>query len=374
MAVLAKASALIVGPLCLAAIESERLWRAGRLEKTELRAFARELARIVGGGLVLVCLGCGSDWRADPGFVAWANALPYAVVRGPMLALATHLRIFSNAGEALWFQVSHNLRGHGAFVLGRTDERALWYYFPVVLSLKLSEALLCAPLGVALLAPRALGNWAFLSAVVLLLWSVTFRVQLGVRMVLPLVALFAVGIAVALVRSVHAQKKWRGNAAVVTAAILSLWSMTIAIATWPHGIAYINRFWGGAEQGYRLTSDSNYDWGQGVKDLLRWQRESGIADLGVWYFGTDPEVARPPLRLVPLHVMKIDGGEDVVAAVRGCRLAVSTTLLYGTTMNEAHRHAAEFLRSQSPVARTMTFLIYDLCGGACVEKGAAAWL
>jgi hypothetical protein len=356
VAVLAKASALVIGPLCLAVIELERLWQAGRLDAKGLRAAVHDLVRIVGGGLLLVFVACGSDWQPNRSFVAWAHALPDGA-REPMTKVAENLRIFSNAGEALWRQISHNLRGHGAFLLGRTHARALWYYFPVLLTIKLSLVLLCAPLVVAVLRPRALANWALLSAATLLMYSVTFRVQLGVRMVLPLVALFVIGIAVALVRCVSGGAR----RAAAVAVILAVWSTVVGIGAWPHGLAYANRLWGEPAEAYRLVHDSNFDWGQGVKDLRRWQQEHAVADLGVWYFGTDPLAQQPPLRLVPLHTMTLSKDADVAAAIRGCHVAVGTTLLYGTTLNEAHRRAAAFFRARTPIGRTLTFLVYDVC-------------
>ena len=86
-----------------------------------------------------------------------------------------------------------------------------------------------------------------------------------------------------------------------------------------------------------------------------------MAALDVWYFGTDPALQHLPFRSVPLHILPIERPDDVPALVPGRYLAVSTTLLYGmATDTEANRHAAAFLRGCRPVARTMTFLIYDL--------------
>ena len=143
-----------------------------------------------------------------------------------------------------------------------------------------------------------------------------------------------------------------------------LWNAGNAVAAWPHGLAYVNRFWGGASDGYLLVSDSNYDWGQGLWELVRWQREHDAAPLAVWYFGTDPLVNRPPLRQLPLHALAIAVPDNVSAAARGSMLAVSTTLLYGTRLDgEAYRQSIAALRSRRPVARTTTFLIYDFTAG-----------
>ena len=124
-------------------------------------------------------------------------------------------------------------------------------------------------------------------------------------------------------------------------------------------MSYTNSLWGGTERGYLYLSDSNYDWGQGLLELARWQSTHGGGTLDVWYFGSDPRVGAPPLRLLPLHIMPIEQPQDVLAYAHG-RLAVGTTFLYGTDVTEAHRQAATFLRTLEPVGRTTTFFIYDL--------------
>src|SRR5439155_95282 len=151
-------------------------------------------------GMIAVLLYCGSDWQAQSSFVAWAHALPDGRLARSMTWLAEHLCIFSNGAEGIIRQVKHNIRGHGAYLLGDAQPRAFWYYFPVALSIKLSLPLLFLPFVVAVVRPRALVNWASLAAATLLLFSLNCRVQIGVRLMLPLVALAIVGLAAATVQ------------------------------------------------------------------------------------------------------------------------------------------------------------------------------
>jgi hypothetical protein len=383
-AVLSKASALTFGPLCLLAVELERLWRDGaftlaspspglraRLRQAldRLGPFPRDLGQILAGGLVLVFLYCGSDWRQEPSFVAWAHSLPDGTTGRTMVWLAEHLRIFRNAGEGLVRQVTHNIRGHGVYLLGRTDRRALWYYFPVLLTIKLSLPLLAAFVALAVLRPRALANWACLAAAALLLASVTFRVQIGIRLILPLVALAVVGLGAGAAQACQAQASaLRRRLLAAGAAGAVIWTAWASVAVWPNALSYVNELWGGTATGYLRVSESNYDWGQGLKELARWQQDHRAAPVDVWYYGTDPGLRRLPLRLVPLHALPIKGPEDVIAQVRGHYLAVSTTLLYGVTLTESHKQAQALLLMRRPVARTATFLIYDFTEG--VSKGA----
>jgi hypothetical protein len=381
-AILAKASGLPFGILCLTAVEIQRLVGSGTLAAHHqdgrgrlrvwwdaLKPFRRDLLQITAGGLVLVFIYCGSDCRCEPTFISWAQSLPDGSIHRGMLWVAEHLAIFSNAGEGLVKQISHNLRGHGAYLLGDADPRAFWYYFPVALSMKLSIPLLVGAILLVMLRPHALWNWACVAAGVLLLFSLNCRVQIGIRLMLPLVGLMVVGLAAAIVRmGCSWQRGWRRFALAAGVSAAVCWTCADAVACWPHGLCYVNPLWGGSEHGYRCLSDSNYDWGQGLKELALWTEKHGLKSVDVWYFGADPAIHSPGFRYLPLHCLPIHRPIDVLDHVHGHHLAVSTTLLYGaygTTTRpdkepkDAMNATICFLRSRQPVDRTMTFFIYD---------------
>ncbi|HEY0303304.1 MAG TPA: hypothetical protein VGC36_18310, partial [Rhizomicrobium sp.] len=209
---------------------------------------------------------------------------------------------------------------------------------------------------------RAL-NWPLLLAAVLVVYSLTFRVQLGVRMVLPLVAWLAVGAGVGLGRELAANTSpWSKRTLAALIGLGLAFNVHGALTHWPDGLVFVNRFWGGSSQGYRLVSDSNYDWGQGIPELRRWQAEHGPSQLSLWYFGSDPRAAAAPLRILALHDMPLSTRDDVLAALHGRVLAASTTLVYGSGEargSVAHKQAAALLREQAPFAQVGTFLLYD---------------
>ncbi len=374
-AVMSKASGLVFGPICLFAVELEALARTGKLGSGTsatgprgwvrptlggLRLFRRDLFRIVGFGLILIFLYCGSDWSQESSFVSWARTLPDGTVGRSTVWIAENLRIFPNAGYALVRQIRHNLQGHGVFLRGEVRRRAIWYYFPMALTMKLTIPLLALPLVLSIVRPRSMLNWAAIAAGILLVFSLSSRVQIGIRLVLPLVTLAVVGLAAALVQACRESSPgWRRRLLMAWTGAGLAWSASAAVLVWPHGLCYVNELWGGTEKGYLLLSDSNYDWGQGLKELARWQRQRGMVPVAVWYFGTDPALNLLPIRNLPLQALPIGGPEDVVAQVRGRYLAVSTTLLYGAYVPEARRQYFAFLRTRQPAARTTTFLIYD---------------
>jgi hypothetical protein len=372
LALLSKASGVVFCPLCMFALETERLARLGAFTRADapgwrhwlgmvhvqFRPFRRDALQTLGIGMVLVFIYCGSDFQPQQSFVRWADGLSGGPFASTMVWIAHHLCIFRNAGDAIARQVSHNIRGDGVYLLGHVAPVSVWYYFPVCLSMKFTVPLLALPLVVALARPRRLTNWACVAAFALFLFSFQCRVQIGVRLMLPLVGIAIPGFAAAFVNA------WRDLRPglprhVLTAGVTVgvAWSACAAVTVWPHGLCYVNELYGGTRNGYLQISDANYDWGQGVPELARWQQQHAGSPLDVWYFGTDPAIDVYPFQRVHLHALPLKTTSDVAAALQGRQLAVSTTIVYGSMLND--HIVVKYLRSHTPAARTQTFLIYD---------------
>lgn len=375
MSLTAKASALVYAPLCMLVAGLEHLIRnevVPALPQVTLRGLAvetwarlrpmrQDLTGVLLGGLLITFAWCGCDWKPEPSFVAWAHGLPAGKLHDSMVWLSEHLCIFSNAAVGMVRQVTHNVRGHGAYLLGQTHRRALWYYFPLLLTIKLTLSLLVPLALVLLLRPRALCNWAFLAGSAVLILSPVFRVQIGIRMILPVIGLCMVGLAAALVLAIQeSQARWRRGVLLAVAGMAPAWSLASALLVWPHGLCYVNELWGGTTNGYTVVSEANYDWGQGLRELAHWQLEQGVGRMKICYYGTDPLLQRMAVEPLMLHTLELTRPEDVRSALQGRYLAISTTMLYGMVIDTPGiRQAQAFLRQCRPVARTSTFLIFD---------------
>jgi hypothetical protein len=371
IAVLSKASALAFAPAAMFALEHFRQLSIARSRcrpdaslRERIRKYWDDFAlfpagfwKIVGLGLLLTFCYCGSDWQQERSFVVWAEKLPDGLLRNGMTCFAENLRIFANAGSGLVYQIKHNIRGHGAYLFGSWYSQAVPYYFPAVLLIKLTVPVLSLYFLMLLLRPRAFATPLGLLVLVLIAFSVTCRVQIGIRLILPLVGFLMIALAAALARSLPEKVSVRsfGFAGIALIFMLALppWN------AWPDGIRYTNDAFGGTMNGYRHLSDSNYDWGQGLKELSEWQHRNGEPPMKVWYYGKDSNFCRSRQNC-PLHSMPIESATDFLAIVRGNYLAVSTSILYrDPDFTPASIVVFSVLNNMKPVARTSTFFIFD---------------
>ena len=228
---------------------------------------------------------------------------------------------------------------HPAYLLGQTHAsgKGWWYYFPVAIAAKTPLPELLALLGMlgVLLSPRVrkgLGLPAYelwlllLPAGVYLLASLGvlgISLNLGIRHILPLFPFLCIlaGGWVAL--------PWRQQAVrpVVLAALAA--QLVSILLVYPNFLAYFNEPAGGANRGYRVLIDSNFDWGQDIGELAAFQRAHPGEKLYFSYFGTTPPaaygIACSPL--AGLGVMHHAPAPDW-RAMHGF-IAVSATNLYG---------------------------------------------
>lgn len=66
---------------------------------------------------------------------------------------------------------------------------------------------------------------------------------------------------------------------------LLVWHLAESFGTYPNYISYYNEMAGGTEKGYKIATDSNYDWGQDLKRLKDFVEKKGIQKIAIDYFG-----------------------------------------------------------------------------------------
>lgn len=200
----------------------------------------------------------------------------------------------------------HGGSGHPSFLLGRPGNHGWWYYFPVALAVKTPIPLLLLSVVGGFEAVRSLReqrDWSgavpLVAALAMLAMAMVVRVDLGVRLILPIYALLAIVAsqgALALLRQAPA------ITARTAVAALAAWSVVSVARSYPDHLAYFNALAGDHPE--RILVDSNLDWGQDLYRLRDTIVARGIRDsVRVAYFGTADLAAAgvPNARQLGLH-------------------------------------------------------------------------
>jgi hypothetical protein len=336
-AFMAKASAILFVPVCLAMVELERFWSAG------WRPWPSAPTRVPG----------------EEGRKVWQQALASLrdlVVLG-LMGAALLFAVCPRCSRGLLFQLRYQTTYSNGeiYLLGQYSESGFRHYFAAALAIKLALSVFALMLVILVLRPRYLLNGAILAGLALLAFTPTFRVQTGVRYVLPIAALALVGAAAAFGRWWSEQPAGPRRAlASAFATICVVWSLASACVVWPNGMCYTNELFGGTRNGHLALTESNIDWGQGLNELADWGHDHADAPLHLWYFGTDPACMDAPFRPICPHTL--ERGDELRKICGGGYLAASTTMVYGYLHDTP---AARYLRTLEPCAQTSTHLIYD---------------
>ncbi len=376
LALTAKASALAFGPQAMLVLGLWTLAKTGVLtppEGSSLRGkivylwhatfqFRKDLFAIGLIGIGVLFAYCGSDWGTEPTFIKWADGLPEGDLKTVMTPVSRDLKIFTNAGEGLWYQIRHNARGHGTFILGEWHDRATPIYFPVALSMKVPLPAIVLLLAALVVHPRRLLIPTAGVALLLFAFTPNCRVQIGIQFVFTLMVLVYISVGAAIARGWAEQSEGGSGRVVPRWLVTALLAVSAGTAAWvwPNGLSYFNQAWGGTAAGSRLLHDSNYDWGQGLPELRAWNNAHNDGQkLALWYFGSDPDNYLPPFVVLNLSWHPILSDDDVKLYCPTKYLAVSAAILSNNPApTPPHKARLEWLRAQTPVARTTYFVIY----------------
>jgi dolichyl-phosphate-mannose--protein O-mannosyl transferase len=232
--------------------------------------------------------------------------------------------------------VRHNRQGQPAFFLGQVSTHGGWkLYYPVVILLKWSTIVLALSVTGLAIARRSKVRvppdlWIMASfPAVYLAMAIFARFNLGDRHVLPMYP-FAILFAAVV-------WEWARRKRAVAALLILLAALNAAdgLRYAPGYLSYFSPFVSPAES-FRLLTDSNLDWGQGLLALRDYQRSHPDERISLSYFGSvDPQV----------YGIQSDffGGQKRVPGT----VIVSATNLSGQYLAEPERY--RWLLEQRPV-------------------------
>ena len=262
--------------------------------------------------------------------------------------------------------VGHNYGGHTSYLLGEYSEFGWWYYFPVAFLAKTPVSILWLLFtGIILVIWQTIKqlrekksikyiiskvqlHWIFLVIPPLLyfLLSLTSNLNLGLRYILVIYPFIFV------ISGLVFRKGIKNNkiAVKLLTTTLLIFYVTSSLLIYPHYLAYFNEVVGGPDNGPKILTDSNIDWGQDVKKLKKYLIKDNIEFVCMSYFGqANLEYYKIDYRYLPDN-NKYQGLEKI-----NCVVAISVTSLW------SQEGEFSWLRELNPDKKIgYSIYIYDL--------------
>ncbi len=171
--------------------------------------------------------------------------------------------------------------GHDSFLLGMTSHTGWWYYFPVLILTKTPlPTLLIFIISVEVVIKRKEYHkpaWLLtVAAFLYLFFAMLSKTNIGLRHVLPFFPLLYVAAGYTFVQ-MSKRGKWLYG-------ILIVWLLVEMAVIYPFYLSYFNEIAGGTYNGYKVATDSNYDWGQEVKRIQTYLQTHELGTPYVAYF------------------------------------------------------------------------------------------
>jgi len=267
--------------------------------------------------------------------------------------------------HGLKFLMNHQREGHTAFLLGQFSDAGWWYYFPVAMLVKTPVPTLILmvvsivlwrggkPLGLR-------GAFYLVVPVMLVLAAATMaRINIGIRHVLLVYPFLYV--AAARVATVRIGRSWL--VPWLTGGLAALGAVS-SLRTAPYDLSYFNELAGGPTGGLYWLSDSNLEWGQGLRALRAYMQRERIPMVILAYWGCPPpEDYGIRYQYAPGCVSPWPRPRDVLPAGTGRELlAVSGMILQGYFEN---KEVYRWLLARKPAAIVAGVIyVYDVTGDA----------
>ncbi len=280
--------------------------------------------------------------------------------------------------------------GNTTYFMGQISVDGWKYYFPVLYLFKehlafhiftliaiaysLKNILKTKEKNLASIIGWMKDNFALVSGMIFIavywLQSVSSPLNIGVRHVLPTFPFIYLLVSRQIIRwskvssidNPQTPKDWIKNALSLCfkslkkhllIAILMLWMVASIFVTFPYYLSYYNGLAGGTSMGYKIATDSNYDWGQDLKRLVGFVEKNKIEKIAVDYFGGGNPKYYLEDKFEPWWSSKGQPPKD-------SWFAISLTFLQGAQAKPVHNFTPKpediypWLKGKCPIARAGT--------------------
>jgi 4-amino-4-deoxy-L-arabinose transferase-like glycosyltransferase len=261
-----------------------------------------------------------------PSLTAYAATLTHPLQLNLITFFARH-HVLPEAYLYGWVDILRTIGARSSFLFGHVYGTSQWFFLPAVFLIKttLTLLILLLLLPFARIANRR-RELLFLTVPIalFLLAAISSLINMGVRYLLPIYPFCIVLAAAAAASLFH-----RSSFARVAVAALLLFTVVSSLHCYPNFLVYSNELFGGPSHTYRVTTDANADWGQGLKwtktyldqhpDPNCWFDYHGNPGVSLAYYG----ISCKPLLSGFSHIIG-RGGAPVPSTISGTILVSST--------------------------------------------------
>ena len=219
----------------------------------------------------------------------WMTSFRVGIVTTTVLFSTYFFMDFHTYWEGLLWQASRLTSETEVYFWGEFYRGGTWLYFPGIAFIKTPVPLIiCGILCLGLLTknlrefPQRNDIWIIGFIAAFWLVSMAVDINLGIRHMLPVWPLMIV--CSSWIFSHPTAGKLPGK--IVSAALMAWLVVDTSLAS-PNFLSYFNRLTVGPENGSVATIDSNIDWGQDLKALVKYAEDKGLDSMRVNFFGTD---------------------------------------------------------------------------------------
>ncbi len=377
LALAAKHSTVLLAPMLVVLIAGELAarWYQFGPHRKHLPAQALQmlgaLAAIVLIAVTLLWGFYGFRFAARPAPLALAPTLAQYVgtlagTESQGILLAGNLHLLPESWLYGLADVREMANGMPSFFFGKVYAHGVWFYFPVLFTIKSTLGMLGLLLLTAFAIARGwLRPWRelfFLLAppAVYLFVAMTSHLNIGARHILPVWVFCCVLSAAGAVTLARRSKPWLA----LSTALLVMHAATTLHAA-PNYIPYANEAWGGSSQTYKYLTDSNTDWAQQLIATAKYTREHNVTHCWIAYFASPfllPEDYGIPCKRLPNYDSdSVDDELETPPAIKG-PVFISAGDLNGFEFGSRVLNPYESFRGLKPVA--------SIQGGIFVYQGS----
>ena len=244
--------------------------------------------------------------------------------------------------------------GMTSYFMGNNYEHGVWFYFPVLFTIKSTLGML----GLLLLTVVAMvRGWVrgrralvflILPPVVYFFVAMDSHLNIGARHILPVWVFCCVIAAAGAVAWMRRGKVW-----VWVVGLLLVMHVGTTLRAEPNYMAYANEAWGGSTQTYKYLSDSNTDWAQQLVATSDYLKKRGVKQCWIAYFAAPfilPQDYGIPCKMLPTPDTGFEGVQEEVPPVIDGPVLISAGDLNSFESGSRVLNAYEGFRGLKPTA------------------------